>query len=535
MWLSLCSAQGALSPFRALWAICRCLGKCRDVTPAASVEALGRRWQTVLAAVTIFAVAFTARLYPMLRGGGLYGLGNYDDGVYYAAAAMLTEGRLPYRDYLLLQPPSIAILLAPFAAIGSILGDPIGLLVGRLAWMALGAVNALLVGLLLLPVSRRAALLGGATYAVFFPAVYSEHTVLLEAPATTALLISLLLCRPTGRSPRPGLVRLALAGAILGVAASIKIWGVVPVLVIVVWLVVTHSLRGALVYLGAAAAACAAICLPFFLAAPARMWRMVVTAQLGRDRSSTPLLERMIDIGGLSLWGNASLSPYVAVLLVIGVVCVGATLIFEPTRLFALLLVALVATLMLTPTWFLHYSGLAAAPAALVIGGGAHVLISKLVGLTGGRVWVGPILSLVVLLLLAVHASPLLKESMSRAFPGAQLGRALAGLRGCVATDDPTTLIEMNLLRRNVERGCPLQIDLGGNNYVLPHPGKQLVSRANNPYFQRFFLHFFRSHQAVIIVNYREGRDLSAQTARIYKSWPDLVRIGSDVVKIPQP
>ena len=203
---------------------------------AADPQTPGHRWQTVPAAVIIIAVAFTARLYPMLRGGGLYGLGNYDDGVYYAAAAMLTEGRLPYRDYLLLQPPGIAILLAPFAAIGSILGDPIGLLVGRLAWMALGAANALLVGLLLLPVSRRAALLGGATYAVFFPAVYSEHTVLLKAPATTALLISLLLCRPTGRSPRPGLVRLALAGAILGAAASIKIWGVVPVLVMVVWL-----------------------------------------------------------------------------------------------------------------------------------------------------------------------------------------------------------------------------------------------------------------------------------------------------------
>ena len=93
----------------------------------------------------------------------------------------------------------------------------------------------------------------------------------------------------------------------------------------------------------------------------------------------------------------------------------------------------------------------------------------------------------------------------------------------------------MNLLRRNVERGCPLQIDLGGNNYVLPHPGRQLVSRGSNPYFQRFCLEFFRSDQAVITVNYREGRDLSAETVRIYQSWPDLVRIGSNVVKIPLP
>ena len=45
----------------------------------------------------------------------MYGLGNYDDGVYYSAATALVHGQLPYRDFLLLQPPGIAVLLAPFA------------------------------------------------------------------------------------------------------------------------------------------------------------------------------------------------------------------------------------------------------------------------------------------------------------------------------------------------------------------------------------------------------------------------------------
>ena len=76
----------------------------------------------------------------------------------------------------------------------------------------------------------------------------------------------------------------------------------------------------------------------------------------------------------------------------------------------------------------------------------------------------------------------------------------------------------MNLLRRNVERGCPVQIDLGGNNQVLPHPGKQRVNRGRNPHFQRFCLNYYRSHQAVITVRFRQGRDYSAPTARIYKS-----------------
>ena len=93
----------------------------------------------------------------------------------------------------------------------------------------------------------------------------------------------------------------------------------------------------------------------------------------------------------------------------------------------------------------------------------------------------------------------------------------------------------MSLLRRNVDRGCPVQIDLGGNNHVLPHPGRQRVNRGRNPHFQRFCLDFYRSHQAVITVRFRQGRDYSARTAHIYRSWPELVRIGSYVVKIPQP
>jgi hypothetical protein len=36
--------------------------------------------------IVAFGVALAARLVPLLRGGGLYALGNYDDGVHFAAA-----------------------------------------------------------------------------------------------------------------------------------------------------------------------------------------------------------------------------------------------------------------------------------------------------------------------------------------------------------------------------------------------------------------------------------------------------------------
>jgi hypothetical protein len=43
-----------------------------------------RMWVVGLALV--FGTAFLARLVPLLNGGGLYALGNYDDGVHYAVA-----------------------------------------------------------------------------------------------------------------------------------------------------------------------------------------------------------------------------------------------------------------------------------------------------------------------------------------------------------------------------------------------------------------------------------------------------------------
>ena len=61
----------------------------------------------------VFGVAFAARLVPLLRGGGLYAAGNYDDGVHYAAAMGLVHGLLPYRDFLFLHPPGIAVLARP--------------------------------------------------------------------------------------------------------------------------------------------------------------------------------------------------------------------------------------------------------------------------------------------------------------------------------------------------------------------------------------------------------------------------------------
>jgi hypothetical protein len=57
--------------------------------PEGSHRFPGWAWAWAVA-VGVAGVAFATRLVPVLRGGGLYGLGNYDDGVYYSAASFRT-------------------------------------------------------------------------------------------------------------------------------------------------------------------------------------------------------------------------------------------------------------------------------------------------------------------------------------------------------------------------------------------------------------------------------------------------------------
>lgn len=488
-----------------------------------------RRPALLAGAVAVFALALVARLVPVLRGGGLHGLGNYDDAVHYAATVALVEGRLPYRDFLLLQPPGILVLLSPFAALGGLVGDADAMAAARVGWMLLGGVNALLVGRILLPLSASAALVGAVGYAVFYPAVYSEHTLLLESPATTCLLVCLLLLRVTENAPRASSARVVAAGAVLGAAITLKIWGVVPVLVVMVCFLLRRRGADSLRFLAGGVAICVLICLPFFLAAPAPMWQMVVLDQVGRRPLDRGLGDQVSQLAGVSLWTDAGATWILGLALVVGAVAVVLTLLHRLTRLLGALLVALVALLMSTPSWFLHYSALTAAPACLVLGAAVGTVVARM------RVATGPALArgvtgLAVLATLA-YAYPLLQLQLNDPFPRAELGRALAATSGCVATDDPGTLIETDLLRRNLDRNCRVEIDLGGMNYHLNSP----VSRARNPAWQQYCLDYYRSSSAVISVRFRSGSGYSRATARTYNSWPELVRVGRYVVRVPQP
>src|SRR6478609_8110290 len=158
----------------------------RPVTPlpddrTASLESpwVVRSGTDRLIVLGIVLVAFIVRSVPVLRGAGLEGYLGYDDGVYFSAAVALVDGLLPYRDFLLLHPPGIALLLSPFALIAGATDDATGFAVARLAFMAIGAANAGLVALAAGRFGRRAGILSGILYAVWYSAARAERTTIL--------------------------------------------------------------------------------------------------------------------------------------------------------------------------------------------------------------------------------------------------------------------------------------------------------------------------------------------------------------------
>lgn len=486
------------------------------------------------AVLVIFAAAFSARLGLTLRGSGLFGLHFYDDGVHYAAATGLVHGLLPYRDFLLLHPPGIVLGLVPFAELGRWLGEDRGFAVARLSFVVLGAVNAVLVSRYLRGVGIFAAWFGGLCYALFWPAVYTEHTVLLEGPANTCLLVALLLLTP--RDIRTALTtrKLLVAGAILGLATTIKIWGVVPILVLFGWLVFRYRWRPAGFFLLGAAVATTVVCLPFFLAAPGTMWRMVVVDQLQRNETAVPLIERLNDIAGLTLYHLPNQITLLTWVIWVGLVLAMLAAWTRPrSRPALLLLIGLVSLLLVTPSWYLHYSALTAGVLALVVGTAGQVVLDLTWLRHRGRP--RSAVGTVLVLALGAFSLPIGSASTGQQFPGQSLGAVAAGRPGCVTSDHPSALILMNVLGRNLERGCPLVVDLGGASYHLPSPDRGLVSRRRNAVFQRYALAYLGTGDTMLLARFRPGFGLSAASFRRVETWPALARVGPYTLRKPRP
>jgi alpha-1,2-mannosyltransferase len=451
----------------------------------------------------IVLLALLARAIPVLLGAGLHGDLGYDDGVYYGAAIAFVHGALPYRDVLFLHPPGIIVLLSPFAAIGALTSDGTGMAVARCAFIALGVTNALLVARLASTHSRSAGILAGLLYAVWHAAAGFERTTLLGPPQTTLLLLGLLCLQPAAAAGRTGVKRWrqVIAGGLLGLAATIQLWGILPVLVIGAWLALRGSRDEGRLHLPIGFAvgvgiALAAIMLPFLAAAGEPMLRQIVTDQVGRPDNAVALAERLRALEGL---GQSRPHLPEVVPLAAGLFgAIAVVLIFGQStwvRIFAILFAVQAAAVLLTPVFFPHYAAWPAGPGAVTFGVGGAMLLAELRRTRISSVLlVGYALALVLLL--------------TADLPRAGQRLALVALAGdtasatCVAADEPVLLIELSRIGPTIAAGCPLILDPTGVAYDTDRgsflPGEVSAARAKAPGYQRAMVAYFRHADAAL-------------------------------------
>ncbi len=453
----------------------------------------------------IVALAFLVRLVPVLATGGLHGDFTYDDGVYFGSAVALVHGRIPYRDFLLLHPPGILYVLAPFAVLGNVTGSATALAIARVAFMALGAVNTGLVMVVARRWSRRAAIAAGLLYAVMPAAVLVERTTWLIAPQNTLLLLALaVLLHAQASGIPPGPRRSALSGALAGLAVGVQIWGIVPLGVMLTWLAFT-SRRAADGWLGRTAAfgagavfAVGAVWLPFLLLAGEPLLRYVLVDQLGRPPVHGSIVVRLRALEGLPLNGRGVPSAIV--------VSVFTALVASITwggwrrpevRLPVLLAGAQMLVLFVVPP-FAHYAGWIAPTGALAVGGTIAALVPS--GARRPRRWaVAGVCATgftFLLLLAAVHGNPVHIDVAS-------IRADLAGAR-CVVADSPVLLIETGELERALDNGCPLLLDPSGTSYDVGR-GTGLP-RGQNAAYQQTMTAYYSEADAVLLV--REDHDV---------------------------
>jgi hypothetical protein len=382
--------------------------------------------------------------------------------------------------------------------------------------------------IILLPLGKLAATVAGCVYAVFPGAVLVERTTFCEGLANLCLAVALLLLireLASTHADRHRPTVLLVVGAILGFATTVKIWGLVPLAVVCVYVAVALGVRRGLTVALGAALAITAVCLPFFLAAPAEMWRMVVLDQVGRDQG-TALLLRAAQIATMGRLTGGGAAVVVVVGALVGLAaCSVVVWRAEPYRVVVPLLASGVGLLLVSPIFFPHYLGNLAVPLALLAGVVTGVITAR----PERRVW-RRAAATVVGLALVVDVMALSRIESGDAVP-AELADVVRPAPGCLTSDDPNNLLAVGVVGRNVARGCPLVVDLGGYSHDLSRGAT--VRRGRNAAWQQAVLNYLGSGELALATRFAHGRGLTAATAAEIESWP--VRWQVDEFELRQP
>jgi hypothetical protein len=409
-------------------------------------------------------------VFELLRAGGPFDILEYDDGVWFGAAVRLADGAVPYRDFVLDQPPGVPLLLSPVALLSHVFGTAKALVAARYVTVMVEAANVVLVGWLVRHRSVVCVVVAGAVVAVYPAAVITSRTVMLEPYCDLWCLIGLAAAFDNGHvttAPR----RAVLAGAAFGVAGACKAFALLPFVVLVGQMALSGPTgrRQAGRGVAAAAGAFGVICAPFVLMAPAGFFRQVVLTQLERGATANASLwGRVAQLLGVppapSMFGAPSAFLEDVVLAVAVVVCLALMVAWRaaqpPPRSslerYGVAAVVLTAAGLTWPAaFYYHYAAFLVPFLALPLGLAADRLYAAphraiAVGVASALVVVG-----------TAHAVRAVQTTDAPGLVGtAWLDRAVpAG--ACAITDDPAVLVLAD--RFSAPPGCTDMVDADGS------------------------------------------------------------------------
>ena len=232
-----------------------------------------------LTIIIITLVALALRVYyQYTRPGFLLGVTEYDDGPYFGSAVRLVHGSMPYRDFVLVQPPGITLLMSPVGLLTYWTGTAWGLAIGRILTVLAGTAGVALAGLLVRHRGLLAVLLTCGIVAVYSDGVAAAHTVLVE-PWLVLFCLAGAVTVFDGDRITASTKRLVWGGVLFGFGGAVEAWAIVPVLVLAV--LCLPRIKRAAVFAGGVAAGFVIPVLPFAIAGPSQLYRSLITAQVG--------------------------------------------------------------------------------------------------------------------------------------------------------------------------------------------------------------------------------------------------------------
>lgn len=487
----------------------------------------------VIAAATLLALGL--RCYQLAQAGHLLAVGDYDDGADFGSAILLVHGVLPYRDFIIVQPPGITLVMAPAAALSWLTSTAGAIAAGRILTVAVSAVAVVLGGLLVRHRGLAATAVTCGVIAIYPGSVQASHTVLLE-PWLTALCLAGAVAVFDGDRLASG-QRLAWGGAALGFAGAVKVWAIIPVAVIAV--ACLPRPRQAARFAAGVAAGFLIPVLPFAALAPRPFADSVIVAQLARAGARTPLAFRLQYLTGLAGWQPPHILLWVAAGVIVAAVAgtaASATAVTgrlpSPLEWFAIVTtVAVTAAFLIPDNFYYHYTAFLAPflamalalPAARLIGSqrrpATQARLQRMAAAVAGLVIVA-----LPLALPGAEDSP--TPTYSRALPAVE---RVIPPGACVVSDQASVLISADRFRA-AGPGCPVIVDGTGSSYALAG-GRSPADAGSVPALARLWRQAFGAARYIVLTPANRNRIawspaletyFRASFVRLRGDWPPL-------------